>query len=177
MSNFSPYSFPGWSRVISHFVSPSPPAACHSTGVGLAIVVLCFVYSTYYNVLMSWALYYLFNSFGSTLPWMSCNNTWNVVGNCSSGVHGNATNLQSASQQFFEWEAYVQVLIILWAHPSQRTIFQSGHKNWIIFLLSCDVFHEHRLLCQSFSFFLSWAKRQKCDNTNTSQDLATCESK
>ncbi|XP_035494812.1 sodium- and chloride-dependent GABA transporter 1 isoform X1 [Scophthalmus maximus] len=71
-------------------------------GVGLATVVISFVFSTYYNVLMSWALYYLFNSFGGTLPWKSCNNTWNVVGNCSSGFPGNATHLKSASQQFFD---------------------------------------------------------------------------
>lgn len=68
----------------------------------MATVVISFVYSTYYNVLMSWALYYLFNSFGETLPWKSCNNTWNAVGNCSSGFPGNATHLQSASQQFFD---------------------------------------------------------------------------
>ncbi|XP_061585128.1 sodium- and chloride-dependent GABA transporter ine isoform X2 [Cololabis saira] len=71
-------------------------------GVGLATVVISFVFSTYYNVLMSWALYYLFNSFGSSLPWMSCNNTWNVVENCSTGFTGNATHLQSSSQQFFD---------------------------------------------------------------------------
>ncbi|XP_045890486.1 sodium- and chloride-dependent GABA transporter 1 isoform X2 [Micropterus dolomieu] len=71
-------------------------------GVGLATVVISFVFSTYYNVLMSWALFYLFNSFGATLPWMSCNNTWNTVGNCSNGFPGNATHLQSASQQFFD---------------------------------------------------------------------------
>uniref|UniRef100_A0A3Q0SHF2 Transporter n=1 Tax=Amphilophus citrinellus TaxID=61819 RepID=A0A3Q0SHF2_AMPCI len=72
-------------------------------GVGLATVVISFVVSTYYNVLISWALYYLFNSFGvETLPWKSCNNTWNAVGNCSSGFPGNNTHLQSASQQFFD---------------------------------------------------------------------------
>lgn len=71
-------------------------------GVGLGTVVISFVFSTYYNVLMSWAIYYLFNSFGATLPWQSCNNTWNVVQNCSSGFSGNATHLQSASQQFFD---------------------------------------------------------------------------
>ncbi|XP_059192763.1 sodium- and chloride-dependent GABA transporter 1 isoform X2 [Centropristis striata] len=71
-------------------------------GVGLATVVISFVFSTYYNVLMSWALYYFFNSFGSTLPWNSCNNTWNAAENCSSGFPGNATHLQSASQQFFD---------------------------------------------------------------------------
>ncbi|XP_047447863.1 sodium- and chloride-dependent GABA transporter ine [Mugil cephalus] len=71
-------------------------------GVGLATVVISFMYSTYYNVLMSWALFYLFNSFGATLPWTSCNNTWNALGNCSSGFPGNVTHLQSASQQFFD---------------------------------------------------------------------------
>lgn len=73
-------------------------------GVGLGTVVISFVYSTYYNVLMTWALYYLFNSFGAALPWTSCNNTWNVVANCSSGFPGNATHLQSASQQFFDYK-------------------------------------------------------------------------
>ncbi|XP_029366289.1 sodium- and chloride-dependent GABA transporter 1 [Echeneis naucrates] len=72
-------------------------------GVGLAIVVISFVFSTYYNVLMSWALFYFINSFGATLPWISCNNTWNVIKNCSSGFPGNSTNLQSASQQFFDF--------------------------------------------------------------------------
>ncbi|XP_076587827.1 sodium- and chloride-dependent GABA transporter 1 isoform X1 [Chaetodon auriga] len=71
-------------------------------GVGLATVVISFVFSTYYNVLMSWALYYLFNSFGATLPWTSCNNTWNAGRNCSSGFAGNNTHMQSASQQFFD---------------------------------------------------------------------------
>uniref|UniRef100_A0AAR2JKA3 Transporter n=1 Tax=Pygocentrus nattereri TaxID=42514 RepID=A0AAR2JKA3_PYGNA len=71
-------------------------------GVGLATVVISFVLATYYNVLMTWALYYFFNSFGSALPWQSCNNTWNVVSNCSTGFPGNATHLQSASQQFFD---------------------------------------------------------------------------
>ncbi|KAM6965248.1 sodium- and chloride-dependent GABA transporter ine [Aplochiton taeniatus] len=71
-------------------------------GVGLATVVISFVLCTYYNVLMSWALYYFFNSFGSPSPWLSCNNTWNAIGNCSSGFPGNATHLQSSSQQFFD---------------------------------------------------------------------------
>ncbi|KAM3611570.1 uncharacterized protein V6R79_020686 [Siganus canaliculatus] len=51
---------------------------------------------------MSWSLYYLFNSFGATLPWTTCNNTWNAAANCSSGFAGNSTQLQSASQQFFD---------------------------------------------------------------------------
>ncbi|KAK5606918.1 hypothetical protein CRENBAI_013299 [Crenichthys baileyi] len=75
-------------------------------GVGLATVVISFVFCTFYNVLMGWALFYLFNSFRGSLPWSSCNNTWNVVGNCSSGFPSNATHLQSSSQQFFERDAF-----------------------------------------------------------------------
>ncbi|XP_035386025.1 sodium- and chloride-dependent GABA transporter 1 isoform X2 [Electrophorus electricus] len=71
-------------------------------GVGLATVVISFMLATYYNVLMTWALYYLFHSFGSPFPWQSCNNTWNAVGNCSTGLPSNASDLKSASQQFFD---------------------------------------------------------------------------
>ncbi|XP_018604595.2 sodium- and chloride-dependent GABA transporter 1 [Scleropages formosus] len=73
-------------------------------GVGLATVVISFILCTYYNVLMTWALYYLFNSFGTPLPWQSCNNTWNLVSNCSTGFPGNATHLWSSSQQFFDYK-------------------------------------------------------------------------
>ncbi|KAK1160132.1 sodium- and chloride-dependent GABA transporter 1-like isoform X1 [Acipenser oxyrinchus oxyrinchus] len=71
-------------------------------GVGVATVVISFLLCTYYNVIIAWALYYLFSSFQSTLPWQNCNNTWNIPENCSSGFTGNATHLQSASQQFFD---------------------------------------------------------------------------
>uniref|UniRef100_A0A8C6UV58 Transporter n=1 Tax=Neogobius melanostomus TaxID=47308 RepID=A0A8C6UV58_9GOBI len=73
-------------------------------GVGLATVVISFVFSTYYNVLMSWAIYYLFNSFRSTLPWQSCNDTWNVVQNCSSGFPGNVTHLMIIYSGGIRWE-------------------------------------------------------------------------
>ncbi|XP_033829244.1 sodium- and chloride-dependent GABA transporter ine [Periophthalmus magnuspinnatus] len=92
-------------------------------GVGLATVVISFVFSTYYNVLMSWAIYYLFNSFGSTLPWQSCNETWNVIQNCSSGFTGNATYLQSASQQFFDNKLLEKT----------ETIEDSGGLRWELF--------------------------------------------
>ncbi|XP_028313238.1 sodium- and chloride-dependent GABA transporter ine [Gouania willdenowi] len=72
-------------------------------GVGLATVCISFLFSTYYIIILSWALYYLFSSFSAVLPWTSCNNTWIVTGKCSSGfLAGNGTHLQSASQQFFD---------------------------------------------------------------------------
>ncbi|KAM7416657.1 hypothetical protein PAMA_018624 [Pampus argenteus] len=72
-------------------------------GVGLATVVISFVFCTYYNVLMTWALFYLHNSFRATLPWTSCNNTWNNIRNCSNSIIDNSTYQQSASQQFFDY--------------------------------------------------------------------------
>ena len=46
-------------------------------GAGVATVVMSFLLSTYYNVIMSWALFYFISSFSSPLPWEHCNNTWN----------------------------------------------------------------------------------------------------
>nr|XP_046243354.1 sodium- and chloride-dependent GABA transporter ine [Scatophagus argus] len=105
-------------------------------GVGLATVVISFVFSTYYNVLMSWALYYLFNSFGATLPWISCNNTWNAVGNCSSGFTGkNNTKLQSASQQFFDYRLLEKTNGIEEAGGLRWELFGCLLAAWVIVYL------------------------------------------
>ncbi|XP_076451670.1 sodium- and chloride-dependent glycine transporter 2-like isoform X2 [Babylonia areolata] len=47
-------------------------------GIGYGMVILTSVVSLYYNVIISWALYYLAMSFSSTLPWASCQNWWNT---------------------------------------------------------------------------------------------------
>ncbi|KAI3372085.1 hypothetical protein L3Q82_006938 [Scortum barcoo] len=105
-------------------------------GVGLATVVISFVFSTYYNnVLMSWALYYLFNSFGATLPWKSCNNTWNAVRNCSNGFPGNNTHLQSASQQFFDHRLLEKTSSIEEAGGLRWELFGCLLASWVIVYL------------------------------------------
>ncbi|KAG5284152.1 hypothetical protein AALO_G00023500 [Alosa alosa] len=69
-------------------------------GVGLATVAISFIMCTYYNVIITWSLYYLFSSFQSPLPWQSCNNTWNTL-NCTDHVT-NSSYSTTASQQFFK---------------------------------------------------------------------------
>ncbi|XP_078481167.1 sodium-dependent neutral amino acid transporter B(0)AT3-like [Ciona intestinalis] len=41
-------------------------------GVGIASMVVCFLIALYYNMIISWAFFYFFNSFQSPLPWKSC---------------------------------------------------------------------------------------------------------
>ncbi|XP_069683642.1 sodium- and chloride-dependent GABA transporter ine-like isoform X1 [Periplaneta americana] len=47
-------------------------------GAGLASVVISFIMSTYYNVIIAYALYYFFTAFKSDAPWSSCLNRWNT---------------------------------------------------------------------------------------------------
>ncbi|PNF22184.1 Sodium- and chloride-dependent GABA transporter ine [Cryptotermes secundus] len=47
-------------------------------GAGLASVVISFIMSTYYNVIIAYAIYYFFTAFKSDAPWSSCSNRWNT---------------------------------------------------------------------------------------------------
>lgn len=41
-------------------------------GVGITMVVITALVTVYYNVIIAYALYYLFASFQSVLPWSDC---------------------------------------------------------------------------------------------------------
>ncbi len=41
------------------------------------MVTVCFLISVYYNVIIGWILFYLFDSFRSDVPWRSCKHDWN----------------------------------------------------------------------------------------------------
>ena len=76
-------------------------------GAGAATVVLSFLLCTYYNVILTWALYYLFSSFQHPLPWSSCNHTWNRVDQCWLNTDGESNSTRpinsiSPTQDFFE---------------------------------------------------------------------------
>lgn len=55
-------------------------------GIGLASVVIESYLNVYYIIILAWALFYLFSSFASELPWMTCANTWNTGSHWPSGV-------------------------------------------------------------------------------------------
>ncbi|KAF5276540.1 hypothetical protein FQR65_LT03970 [Abscondita terminalis] len=45
-------------------------------GAGLASVVISFLMSTYYSVIIAYSIYYFFTSFKPTLPWEECSPQW-----------------------------------------------------------------------------------------------------
>ncbi|XP_061187866.1 sodium- and chloride-dependent glycine transporter 1-like [Saccostrea echinata] len=47
-------------------------------GLGIAMLIMSGLTSIYYNVLITWAVLYLFSSFTSDLPWSTCDNKWNT---------------------------------------------------------------------------------------------------
>ncbi|XP_073418740.1 sodium-dependent dopamine transporter-like [Dendrobates tinctorius] len=51
-------------------------------GVGYTVILISLYVGFFYNVIIAWAIYYLFSSFTSELPWIHCNNSWNSD-NCS----------------------------------------------------------------------------------------------
>merc|ERR1712130_450243 len=43
-------------------------------GIGYGMCFLSLYIGTYYNIILSWAFFYIFSSFTSSLPWASCEN-------------------------------------------------------------------------------------------------------
>jgi len=79
-------------------------------GAGLSTVVISFLLTTYYNVIMSWALFYLASSFTAELPWEQCDHSWNSA-QCRPIVDANLTsdnasltedNTHSSTQEFYD---------------------------------------------------------------------------
>uniref|UniRef100_A0A8C1WTG3 Transporter n=1 Tax=Cyprinus carpio TaxID=7962 RepID=A0A8C1WTG3_CYPCA len=48
-------------------------------GCGIAMLIISVLIAIYYNIIMCWTLYYLFDSLKGTLPWATCKNEWNTV--------------------------------------------------------------------------------------------------
>ncbi|CAL1541934.1 unnamed protein product [Lymnaea stagnalis] len=51
-------------------------------GIGYATAVIVFLLNCEYNIILTWAFYYIFASFTTTLPWSHCDNSWNTP-NCT----------------------------------------------------------------------------------------------
>lgn len=63
--------------------------------MGFTVILISLYVGFFYNVIIAWALHYLFSSFALELPWTHCNNTWNTA-NCSD-ARANASDGLNAS--------------------------------------------------------------------------------
>ncbi|XP_058286138.1 sodium-dependent dopamine transporter isoform X2 [Hylobates moloch] len=59
-------------------------------GVGFTVILISLYVGFFYNVIIAWALHYLFSSFTTELPWIHCNNSWNSP-NCSDAHPGDSS--------------------------------------------------------------------------------------
>jgi len=77
-------------------------------GAGLSTVIMSFLLTTYYNVIMSWALFYLVYSFSPSLPWETCDNYWNspscrpIKSNVTMDLTTEMNNTHSSTQEFYD---------------------------------------------------------------------------
>ena len=47
-------------------------------GLGYAIVVVNFICTTYFSIIISYPILFFVKSFYTPLPWVDCNNSWNT---------------------------------------------------------------------------------------------------
>lgn len=59
-------------------------------GVGYGTLTVAFLLNCYYIVIIAWALLYLYYSFSWTLPWSTCDNSWNTEA-CWSPIYSNSS--------------------------------------------------------------------------------------
>ena len=127
-------------------------------GAGVATVVLTFWLATYYNVIIGWAIFYLFSSFADPLPWVSCNNTWNtpfcldtpvnqtqqpveiIEDYCSEEQKLNTTGVvqtTSSSQEFYEYVRQLHIFdtSFMYRKYSLNIVCTAYHRKFIFFIL------------------------------------------
>ncbi|XP_071125321.1 sodium- and chloride-dependent glycine transporter 2-like isoform X2 [Mytilus edulis] len=59
-------------------------------GVGYGALLVSTIFCVYFNIFMTWTIYFLYQSMTSILPWSHCNNEWNTD-NCLDNSRHNAS--------------------------------------------------------------------------------------
>lgn len=73
-------------------------------GTGIATVVVSFFLTTYYIIIITWAIYFIVSSFANEVPWSNCNNTWNTADCWDGSLNASlklSNNSKSPSEEFF----------------------------------------------------------------------------
>ncbi|CAH1283761.1 unnamed protein product [Diabrotica balteata] len=75
-------------------------------GTGIASVVISFLLSTYYSVIIAYGIFYFFTSFRVNQPWDDCTHRWNTK-NCWDQMrqklnHSKPRHTQSPAEEFYD---------------------------------------------------------------------------
>ncbi|XP_049623883.1 sodium-dependent dopamine transporter isoform X2 [Suncus etruscus] len=95
-------------------------------GVGFTVILISLYVGFFYNVIIAWALHYLFSSFTAELPWTHCNNSWNSA--ACTDARTNASDGLNASAQATPAAEYFE-RAVLHLHQS-RGIEDLGPPRW-----------------------------------------------
>nr|KAG5700325.1 hypothetical protein BaRGS_002671 [Batillaria attramentaria] len=71
-------------------------------GLGYGMVIVSWLISLYYNVVISYVLFYLYASLTSVLPWTSCDNDWNTP-HCI-GFHHHQNTSENATAKRYDFK-------------------------------------------------------------------------
>lgn len=76
-------------NILNHVVSFLVKRVLHSQilvllvlGVGCAMVTVSLIICIYYNVIMSYTVFYMVSSFASEVPWSKCDPSWADMSTC-----------------------------------------------------------------------------------------------
>ena len=89
-------------------------------GVGIASVVVCFLVSLYYNVIIAWCFFYFFKSFQNPLPWSECPLEPVTLGNITTMEPVHECNVTTPTEYFW-YRTTLQI---------STSIEDSGGINW-----------------------------------------------
>jgi hypothetical protein len=99
------------SYVLKHAVSLLVSRVLHSQifmipvlGVGCAMVTVSLIVCIYYNVIMSYTVFYMVSSFASEVPWSKCDPSWADMSTCyvrGSRAVSNTQLMLDLSAEFF----------------------------------------------------------------------------
>ena len=67
-------------------------------GVGYGMVIVSGIVCVYYNIIITWTIYFFYHSLRAVLPWSTCDNQWNTQ-KCY--IRGESINLTHSSVQSF----------------------------------------------------------------------------
>ena len=72
------------------------------SGLGWAMVTISGLVCIYYNIIITYIVYFFFASFGTQVPWATCDNKWNTAACTTSFKNEDAGNSSWVAGDYIE---------------------------------------------------------------------------